>query len=405
MSWFKKYRQNTATFIIVVIGIFLLAEVARDVMREGDFGGYISTGQLAFNGDFIYSDFRNTWPPFFSIFSIPLYALDSVSFYGLRLVWLTGILVAYYFIFRSVIQDFIGKQLVFKFKSKNPGEIGLTHHLFLAPFLLSFRILLEEVSNLQINIFLLGASLVVLHLIQNNKKIAAGLLLGFIISLKVYPIFIFLFLIFKKEFKAAGATLLGIGLCTATVFLYFGYNEGIELFKHWNTAQVSGVNCEFKNHSLWGFLCGLFSGLPRMAGVTYNIFELNEDQVKLASVSVFGMLGTLVGYRFWVTKTISKAFSYQYIILLSLIPLLSPLAWKYYFVFVAPLIILLYERHKNTSNKWLFYIPVLAFLLTSEMFIGGHFSDVTEALGVTTLCSLFLSLLATFTLLPKQNIS
>ena len=71
MSWFKKYRQNTATFIIVVIGIFLLAEVARDVMREGDFGGYISTGQLAFNGDFIYSDFRNTWPPFFSTRSRP----------------------------------------------------------------------------------------------------------------------------------------------------------------------------------------------------------------------------------------------------------------------------------------------------------------------------------------------
>ena len=95
------------------------------------------------------------------------------------------------------------------------------------------------------------------------------------------------------------------------------------------------------------------------------------------------------------TKFTHQSFAKQYIITLSLIPILSPLAWKYYYVFLTPLIILLiYYQRKDLIKPW-FYIPLILITLTSELFIGHHLSDVTEAIGVITFCSLGISIYAT----------
>ena len=57
----------------------LLIEVVRDAGRAGDFVGYINAGHLALNIQNIYSDPLNTWPPLFSVFSIPLALMDGIS--------------------------------------------------------------------------------------------------------------------------------------------------------------------------------------------------------------------------------------------------------------------------------------------------------------------------------------
>ena len=203
-----KKRIFQITFYLCSVIIF--GEVLRDIFREGDFGGYISAGKLAWNNLPIYSDYRNTWPPFFSIVCIPLYCLNELSFVGLRLTWLISIVFVNLIIFRWTISYFTPHQFVFNIKYESGNQINLYNPLFILPFILTLRIFLEEISNLQINLFILALSIYVLHLITHRRDLLAGIVLAFIISIKIYPILILGFLIFKHKYKSVFYTLIGI---------------------------------------------------------------------------------------------------------------------------------------------------------------------------------------------------
>ena len=389
-----KKRIFQITFYLCSVIIF--GEVLRDIFREGDFGGYISAGKLAWNNLPIYSDYRNTWPPFFSIVCIPLYWLNELSFVGLRLTWLISIVFVNLIIFRWTISYFTPHQFVFNIKYESGNQINLYNPLFILPFILTLRIFLEEISNLQINLFILALSIYVLHLITHRRDLLAGIVLAFIISIKIYPILILGFLIFKQKYKSVFYTLIGIIISTMIVFMYFGLNTGIELFREWNNTQVvNGLKCEHMNQSIWGWVCGLTTQHIRIDSLSYSISNLSDIQYKFVTLILIGIFGMYLAVKFYLTKENHQSFAKQYIITLSLIPIISPLAWKYYYVFLTPLIILLiYYQRKNFIKPW-FYIPLILITLTSELFIGHHLSDVTEAIGVITFCSLGISIYST----------
>jgi len=364
-------------------------------MREGDFGGYIAAGKLARNHNYIYSDFRNTWPPFFSLFSIPLYLANELSFVGLRLVWLLGICVAYIQIFAWIISLFGENKLVFKLQSSSPNHVSLTHPLFLVPFLLTFRIFLEEVSNLQINVFILFISILVLKLILENRYFLAGLLLAIIISIKVYPLLILGFFVFKKKWAVVVSTFIGLAVCTLSVALYFGFNETYILYQNWiNQQVVYGMHCTHLNQSIWGLTCGLFTENQRIEGLSLNLLNLSISQAKILTISILSILGAIIGFSFYRKRNSPISLQIQYLIVLSLIPVLSPLAWKYYFVFIAPLCIYLSHRMDKGIGKSTVILSFAIITFTSELFIGNRLSDITEAYGFITLCSLLITLLS-----------
>lgn len=385
---------------LILCSLAVLGEVARDIFREGDFGGYIAAGKLAWEKTYIYSDFRNTWPPFFSIVSIPLYLANEWSFSGLRLLWLMGIVATHLYIFNWTITHFTQKP-IFSFHEKK-----LTTHLleplFILSFLSTFRIFLEELSNLQINIFILGISVLILKLLIEEKDLIAGLLLAIIISIKVYPIILLGFLIIKKRYKAVLATLLGVLVSSLIVIGYFGIKQGGQFFLDWNTTQViQGLKCEYMNQSLWGWMCGLLTNNTRMESIDYHILALSDQSLKMATLIVLAILGTYVLFQFYRSRPSQLSFVTQYIITLSFIPIVSPVAWKYYFVFLTPLIILLIYQRLHTSG-W-FYIPVFLITLSSELFVGSYISDVLETIGVITFSSLTLSLLSIKQLLNQTQ--
>ncbi len=398
MSFFKTYSKQLPALVIIACGVFLCLEILRDIQREGDLGGYIEAGKLAWQGDYIYSAHRNTWPPFMSIASIPLHWLNQVSFVGLRLVWLLSMLATYWLIFKWTISFFTSKELVFKLSSKNKNEISLTNPLFLLPFLLTLRIFIEEISNLQVNVSILAICILSLILTLKQKHFWAGILLALVISTKVYPIILIPFLLFRREFRTTLWTIMGLGLTHILVLFYFG-DGSIALYTQWYTKQVAnGLQCIHYNQSLWSFFCGLFSETSRFDGWYFNIASLTVSQTKILTISVIGSIGLWVSYMFYKNRNQEHALAIQWLIVLSFIPVFSPLAWKCYFVFIAPIVISLYLKLKNTPNKWLLYIPLFIITFTSEIFLGNTLSDITESLGFITLSSLFIALLATYKL-------
>ena len=402
MALSLKYKSYISTFAIIVLGVFLCLEIARDLTREGDFGGYIEAGKLAWENTFIYSAHRNTWPPFMSLLAIPLHGLNELSFYGIRLVWLLGIVVTYWYVFKWVLSYFFDRNLVLKLKSESKKDVSLTSSLFLIPFLLNFRIFIEELSNLQVNVTIMAICILALILTLNKKHLLAGLLLALVISTKVYPIILLPFLLFKQEYKTFIYTIIGLIISYISVLLYFG-DIGNTLYIHWYTTQVAeGLQCIHFNQSLWGLICGLFSDTSRFNEWTFNVANLSISHTKVISLSIISCIGTWIAYTFYTKRKNTDALATQWLITLSFIPVFSPLAWKCYFVFLLPISILLYVKYQNQSLKQWIILPFLLITFSSELFLGNTWSDYAESLGIITISSLFISLLATYFLQYKK---
>jgi hypothetical protein len=88
---------------------------------------------------------------------------------------------------------------------------------------------------------------------------------------------------------------------------------------------------------------------------------------------------------------------------MSFIPLFSPISWKYYYVFLMPLTLILYVIVQSKQKyKLYYYVPLLLITLSTELVVGSRFSNVLEAYGIITLNSLALILFSLYTFKTKQ---
>jgi uncharacterized membrane protein len=249
-----------------------------------------------------------------------------------------------------------------------------------------------------VNLTILAICILALIFILKNKPFIAGLLLAIVIATKVYPIILLPFLLFRKQYKTLAFTLLGILFTHMAVLLFFGF-DATALYSQWYTKQVAeGLQCIHYNQSLWSLFCGLFSETSRFNGWYFNITSLSVSHTKVLTLVVIGGLAAWVAYVFHKNRGQEKSLAIQWLIVLSFIPVFSPLAWKCYFVFLVPVSILLYAKFEGTSKRRWFIIPFLLITFTSELFIGNIASDYTESVGIITLSSLFISLFATYSL-------
>lgn len=385
-SWGRKAQWG----IWGLIGLAFLFEIIRDVQRDGDFMGYVNAGNAVLNGTHIYLDYLNTWPPFFSIFSVPLALVHNVSPVLIRLVWLLGIIVSWYFIIRITSE-------LYDETNVGQGKSFWLDWKIMLPFLFTLRFVIDDISNIQINTYLLLSCLLIIRWHFNARWLWAGMLLGLIVSLKVYPVFLLLFFLWKKDFAIALTALATVLITVGLSFLVFG-DSTLELYRQWVEDRMMGETImTHKNQSVQPWLEGFFRHESRGLGICYNVIDLTPDSARNVARGILVLLGLYPAYRLRFKKeeiSVSERFG-EFAVVLACFPLLSPLAWKYYFVFLFPLYFVLYQRlfrNKGGSRKWkvLFFIALALSILSTDGLIGARFSDVMEVYGCVTVATLLL---------------
>tara|TARA_B110000902_G_C14220323_1_gene554864 strand:- start:39 stop:1307 length:1269 start_codon:yes stop_codon:yes gene_type:complete len=387
----------------VILGLLFIATlfaVLRDtITSKHDFSGYVIAGELAWNHLDIYSHHLNTWPPSFSVISILFYGINSVSSYLTQFCWLTGFMISYIFCFKWILEIFFNKS--FKF-SLNPGtedEITFMSWVFIVPFFLGLRIIFEEIVNIQINIYLMTLCILALKLSLKEKNVLAGLLVAVTIACKVYTVILLPLLLFRKKWKFALSTTIWFIVIMATVFLYFGYDQAVLHHINWWQKDVVSKNIfDHGNQSIGSFITGLLCNVERFAGIKYNISSITLMQAKMVSLIVCSVLALITGIIFIKKYHSTNAYAWQFVITMTFIPIFSPISWKYYYVFVMPLTLILYVILNNKKRlKKIYWLPLLLITLSSEVVVGRHFSDVLEAYGVITISALILIGLSLYT--------
>ncbi|MCB9262762.1 MAG: DUF2029 domain-containing protein [Flavobacteriales bacterium] len=388
----KKYGTVIKRVLFALVLLVLLFEIIRDSQRQGDFMGYVNAGNAVLNQTPIYADYLNTWPPFFSIVSIPIAVLHNFNFLFVRVLWLVSIVVVWFFILKVSVKMLYKLNLVFKRNGSN--DIELTDWRVFLPFILTFRFLIEEMQNIQINSFLLLICLYSIYFLLNKRPILSGILIGLAVSIKVYPIFLLLFFVWQRQFKSVVIGLITIGVSVGLCFLVFGFNTTIQYHSDWLTHKAMGQTIfNFKNQSAWPWLQAFFTHESRGLNIYYNIFDLGLERSKKVTMLLIAVASIYPLAKLFLPKKSAPIFS-DFAFVLAATPILSPLAWKYYFVFLFPLILVLHKQlfsdETAKSVKYIYYVALSLLILSTEGLIGKTASDIAEIFGAVTIGTLLL---------------
>ncbi|MCB0706783.1 MAG: DUF2029 domain-containing protein [Saprospiraceae bacterium] len=389
--------------LLLLIGFVLLIELIRDAGKSGDFIGYVQAGQLVLSKEDIYSDYLNTWPPLFSVFSVLLTWGDQLNSYFLRFFWLLGSIVSMFFIIRESLKMTIGRSP--EFIGQKQLEL-LQSPIVLVPILIMLRYIMDNLANVQINIYLLLCAVFAVSFFIQRKYIWVGVLLGLSISLKVITIFFLLYFLYKRAFKPVFWTLFFALLFNAVSVLVFGFDQALTYYQQWATEIAPrSLSAIHKNQSVFGFFLRMFSAEHTGMDLQINVLDLSKESAKNLGYLIVLLFSLFPA--FWFRKKLNKpgslASMLEYAVVFTVVPLLSPLAWKSYFIFLwFPYFIsylLLFQTEHSWSLKtilrlkYLFGLSVVLTVFSSELFVGAYFSDVLEVYSVITIGTILLLLL------------
>ena len=408
----KKQYAIYSGLLILILAVLAL-ELFRDSSFTGDFIGYVNAGNAVLSHQNIYSDYLNTWPPFFSVFSVVLALGDSLSSYFIRFIWLSGSLIAWLYIVKISVNLILKKPLVL---NGTGNGVFVQDPIVLIPLIIIMRFVMDNMTNIQINIFMLLGALLCFTLFIKKKYVWLGLLLGLTISLKVYTIFILFYFLFKREFKPVLWTLLFLVVFNAITFLVFGMDQALHYYQHWATevAPKSYV-ANHKNQSVFGAFLRFFTTENPDHNLYVNFLNLDASTIKRLTYGAIALMSIVpaILFRKKIADRSSDSSILEYSIIFTVIPLLSPVSWKAYFIFLWIPYLLLYATLFRTNAtvspstltilKSLFWLSVLLTVGSTELIVGNHFSDVMEAYSAITFGTILLLFLQLLVVVKKKE--
>jgi hypothetical protein len=273
-------------------------------------------------------------------------------------------------------------------------------------------------------IFILYLTLEGLLLINNNRTIAGSLLIALGIDIKILPIVIIPYLIYRNQWTAFLYTIcfIIVLLFFPAIFIGFDYNnfllsERWHLINPMNQEHILDTS-ERSFHSLTTLLTTLF---VKNCGDTYslplkrNIADISIENLNIVINTVRGalILFTLYFLRTMPFKStaskIKKLYEVSYLCLI--IPLIFPHQQHYAFFFIFPastyllfyLVFIFLNKNNQSTDKYfntkkisLIVILSIIYFLTNSHFILGQFNNLYDHYKTLTYGTLILMILLAF---------
>ncbi len=384
----------------------VLVFFAIKVINGNDFDVYLhAAGKLARGGNIYQPPFLKNlayiYSPFFALLLVPFAYLPRwVAEYA----WLLADLFFLYRIWR-VITYYLDAQ---RLTPRHYRVLGI------ASFALTLRFLLYNFDMVQLTIFLLYASLEAVCLIDQNRKVAGAVLLGVAMNVKILPLVVLPYLVYRRRFGPALLSLAVFALLLGVPALFIGFDFNAVLLRDWwgaiNPASAVRTAGEVENgpHGLPALIPTLFMRTAGQLPYRRHLLDLPYETVFLilngARLLLVGL--TLYFLRTWPFRpSPSRPHTlYEVSYLLLVTPLLAPQQQKYAFFYLFPAVaylvyFLLAYREGRTAEfgagRCKLVLALLAgyFLLTTgtwDLFIGRPWNEVTQHYRLITYGTLLL---------------
>ena len=364
--------------------------VLRFFRTSGDFRIFLEASEFYRDGKVMY----NQWLPagdggaclhFYSpLFSLILLPFTYVPSFIPNFLWLT---LSVLFLLR------IWKLLtrLVAFGKLSDGKKALL--LFLTT-LMTYRFIEYNFGMIQMTIFILWSMLESDYLFEKNKNIQGGILLALAINIKILPIVILPYLIYRSRWQAFTWTILFSILCLFIPAFYSGWDWNLMIHKEWWSA-INPLNAdhtletEIGMHGFTALVPAYYSGDANHVLMIVNILRL-----------IF--IGLTLYILRWppfkpANNNSSRLRELSYIILIT--PLIFPHQGKYAFLLMLPAMfyVLFFLISSTTrSRMWMFILisVILVFALTTlttDGLIGRSLNQLTQQYKLITFGAMWLA--------------
>lgn len=306
-----KTRKLLIAAVVALVFLVLYVFLVRKDMT--DFGVCYKAGERIAKGEMLYqiSDghLQYKYSPvsavFFSVLALFPYEVAKLLWY----------LLEFYLLFLCLIASY--EILPAKHKRK-----GLVISL---SFLVLLKFIGREIELGQVNIFMTFLLIMMVITLLEKKDIRSGLYWGFSLFFKPYALVFLPYFILKKKIKlmASGLGVLGAGFLLLAFF--YGFQQSVFVWKEWQrtlSLSTPSLLAHYDNSSVYAFF---FKNLPSLNGEWAWILSFCTALV-VGSALLWMMI---VGKKRGVRRPEILEFSFLFV----LIPLFSPLAWNYNYLY------------------------------------------------------------------------
>jgi hypothetical protein len=401
-AWYKWFSGLSVTskitlFLLFILAILYFISVSK---KGGDFASYLEASQKMLMGANIYDPpyihLRYSYSPFWAMALIPIAMLPLSA--GV-FIWLA---INVFLLWRTVIllRDY------FDIKNNN---LVMDRILWFIIILFMSRFIELNFHHAQMTIFLLWSILESIRLANKEHEIGAGILIGVAIIIKIMPIVIIPYWLYRRKIKAS---LMSIATVFITFFLpiiFIGQAKFIELNKTWfqilrpDNSDFQLDNTGYFPHNLSALLYRLLTKTD--APYVKNILSLKYDT---ATICVWFIIALLILFTLFFLSTLpfKKIASKNHILyeisyITLVMPLIFPHQMKYAFYFLLPAICCLVktiaDKYSDNKKDWKYHVTIslviISFILctmTTDLIIGMPYSIITQYLKTITIGTLLL---------------
>ena len=215
----------------------------------------------------------------------------------------------------------------------------------------------------QLSLFLFFLIVLLWRDSRSGRDLRAGLILGFLMGLKLFTGLFLLFYLLQKRVKTVAVAILilagnwGVSLIALGSGIASEYREAL--------SQVTWTGASW-NASLQGFFSRIFGGSEGLA-----LWEAPQAGRILATLfSVLATLALVIAVRPREAKELAPT-DLQFCLVLPLMLLLSPLGWMYYFPILLLPAAILWKRGKRYDSGLFFVLATLPFPFLEAAAVDG----------------------------------
>ncbi len=335
---------------------YLLHDFCQEwISAKNYFGGrpiYLPLSEslpLYFDGVYDLPIEYNAHPPVSVLAALPFAAFGyRVAFVLWNLASITALAVSMWLIMRRAGLAF-GRVWIFPVVTLLLTSGALTHHLFQGQWNLILLLLMTGCWAAD----------------RGGREVLGGSLLGAAMALKLFPGFLLLYFVARRQWRSVASAGAVFVLLNAAALAVFGV-ESIRTYFFEVVPQLGQFRDTWTNASLMGFLSRLFDG--SRSGHVYPLLK-SELLMQAAYVIASGLLVLAAGWRVWQAKSRPQrdvAFGLCIIAML----LISPVTWNHYFVMlILPLAVLWRAAGTSVSKRSFVAVAVLMLLTIQPQWI------------------------------------
>ncbi|QDT99050.1 glycosyltransferase family 87 protein [Gimesia aquarii] len=197
---------------------------------------------------------------------------------------------------------------------------------------------------------------------NSGRPFASGMCLGLATAIKIYPAYLFLYFLVRRDWRAISGGAVSFGLITLLTTAIFG----VDTYSDYLTValpSLADVTNNWSNASLLAFWKRLFEH-------SANTIQPLVNSPTLLQISVWSswlVMTGLVVASIW--KTRAEKFSDRgYAITITAMLLMTPTTWHHYFILLAlPIGLLLALSQPHTGKRWVVNLVIFALALSPRV--------------------------------------